>query len=131
MTEWICAKYQVRGRGMFIQETSKFRSKHVSNISDTSKTGAEQDVDELLRRLTSDQNLLFLFLENERANISCKRNLCLHFRRRIAYLYLLLALLLMLNNTPDEGHLASSHTLCQKLVASLSLPAPSFQPTSF
>ena len=63
---------------MFIQETTKFRSKHVLIPS---KTGAEQDVDELLRHLILDQNLLFLFLENERVNFSCKRNLCLHFRQ--------------------------------------------------
>ena len=52
-----------------------------------SKTGAEQDVGELLKCLISDQNLLFLFLENECVNFSCKRNLCLHFRWRIAYFY--------------------------------------------
>jgi hypothetical protein len=37
-----------------------------------SKTGAEQDVDELLRRLISDQNLSFLFLEKEHANFLFK-----------------------------------------------------------
>ena len=69
---------------MFIQETSKFRSKHVSKILFLIpfKTETEQDVDELLlRHLISDQNL---FLENEHDNLSCKRNLCLHFRQRTA-----------------------------------------------
>ena len=36
-----------------------------------------------------------------------------------------------LNKTPDEGHPASSHTLCKKLVAYLSLPVPSFPPNKF
>ena len=33
----------------------------------------------------------------------------------------------MLNKIPDEGHPASSHTLCKKFEASLSLPTPSLQ----
>ena len=39
-------------------------------------------------------------------------------------------LFFILKRTPDEGHPASSHTLCQKFVSLLSSLGPLFQPAN-
>ena len=121
-TVWMKVKSHEKQRSVY---STNFDANKLPQPLTPSTTGTLQDLDGLFNCLMSDQNSSLLFPANECASFFCKRKCCLRLSRQWAYLYLLL----ILNKTPDEGQPASTHTLCQKLVASLRLLTPSFQPT--
>ena len=94
----------------------------------SSTTGEKRGALHLLIILTSNQKESFFLFVKEWANLSRIRYWCLCLIRRTSNLYLFLAFHLIVNNTPDEGQPASSHTLCQKIEALLSCSVLSFQP---
>ena len=116
---------------MFIQHSTKLGCKDNSNVGITINTINN-------RRKTSSITFIDTF------NIKPKRillSLCEGMGKPItnkilasvfntAYFKFIpfLAFLLIVNNIPDEGQQASSHTLCQKIEALLSCSALYFQP---